>query len=345
MPLMYENIEKKMNQKIVFVTGATGMVGNLLCQRAVAEGFAVRGLVRNQSAASELRAIGVQPCIGDLANPESFADSLSDVDIVVNVAAQVGDWGPADLFRQINVVALEKMLAVVERAGRLNRWVQISSLGVYPSRDHFGTDETAPIEMNGFDGYTQTKAEAEVVLKRHMKEMKLPAVILRPGFIYGPGDRHVLPNLIRKLQDGQLKFIGKGEKVLNNTFAPNFVEGILLAMSKDSAIGEIFNMHDARLVSRKEFIGTICEYFNKPLPKSVPEWLARVLVKPMEGVARAVGAKSPPLLTGARIKFMVNNLDFGMDKAVKTLGYNPQVDFRDGIRVALDWYVAKDKAA
>lgn len=266
-----------MSQKTAFVTGATGMVGNLLCRRAIEEGYEVRGLVRNQLGAAELQAIGVQPCIGDLTNPESFADSLSDVDIVVNVAAQVGDWGPADLFRRINVVALEKMLAVVERIGKLDRWIQISSLGVYPSRDHFGTDETAPIEMNGFDGYTQTKAEAEVVLKRHMKDMKLPTVILRPGFIYGPGDRHVLPNLIRKLQDGQLKFIGAGEKVLNNTFAPNFVEGILLAMQKDAAIGEIFNMHDARLVPRIEFIGTICEYFDKPLPKSVPEWLARML--------------------------------------------------------------------
>jgi nucleoside-diphosphate-sugar epimerase len=334
-----------MSQKTVFVTGATGMVGNLLCRRAIEDGYAVSGLVRNQAGAAELKAIGVQPCIGDLANPESFADCLSDVDIIVNVAAQVGDWGPADLFRQINVVALEKMLAVVERVGKLDRWIQISSLGVYPSRDHFGTDETAPIEMNGFDGYTQTKAEAEVVVKRHIHDMKLPAVILRPGFIYGPGDRHVLPNLIRKLNDGQLKFIGSGEKVLNNTFAPNFVEGILLAMQKDTAIGETFNMHDARLVSRKEFIGTICEYFDKPLPKSVPEWLARMLVKPMEGIARAVGAKSPPLLTGARIKFMANNLDFSMAKAVKLLGYDPQVDFRDGIRIALDAYVAKEKAA
>jgi len=334
-----------MSQKTVFVTGATGMVGNLLCRRAIEEGYAVRGLVRNQSGANELQAIGVQPCIGDLANPESFDDTLSDVDIVVNVAAHVGDWGPADLFRQINVVALEKMLSIVERSGKLDRWVQISSLGVYPSRDHFGTDETSPIEMNGFDGYTQTKAEAEVVIKRHIKDMKLPAVVLRPGFIYGPGDRHVLPNLIRKLQDGQLKFIGTGEKVLNNTFAPNFVEGILLAMQKEAAIGETFNMHDPRLVSRKEFIGTICEYYGKPLPKSVPEWLARMLVKPMESVARAMGAKSAPLLTGARIKFMANNLDFSMAKAVKLLGYDPKVDFRDGIRVALDSYVAKEKAA
>jgi nucleoside-diphosphate-sugar epimerase len=288
------------------------------------------------TSATDLRSLGVELSVGDLGNPEGFADALSDVDIVVNVAAHVGDWGPADLYRKINVVALEKMLAAVERAGKIDRWVQISSLGVYPSRDHYGTDEAAPIEMNGLDGYTQTKAEAEAVLRRHMKERGLRAVILRPGFIYGPGDRHVLPNLVRKLQDGQLKLIGSGDKVLNNTYAPNFVEGILLAMKSDAAVGETFNMHDARLVSRKEFIGAICEHYGKPMPRSVPEWLARIAVKPMEGIARAVGAKSPPLLTGARLKFMANNLDFSMTKATKLLGYDPQVDFRDGIRIALE---------
>jgi len=331
-----------MNQKNVFITGATGMVGSLLCRRAIEEGYHVRGLVRNRASATELESCGVDLCLGDLSNPDGFADALMEADIVVNVAAQVGDWGPPDLFRQINVVALEKMLTTVERSGRLDRWIQISSLGVYPAGDHFGTDETAPIEMHGFDGYTQTKAEAEVLLQRHIRDMNLRAVILRPGFIYGPGDRHVLPNLVRKLRDGQLKFIGSGEKVLNNTFAPNFVEGILLAMQHDAAIGETFNMHDARLVSRKEFIGTICEYFGKPLPKSVPEWLARLVVKPMEGVARAIGAKSAPLLTGARLKFMANNLDFSMAKAVKLLGFNPPIDFQDGIRIALDAFETKE---
>lgn len=329
-----------MSLKRVFVTGATGMVGGLLCRRAIEDGYSVRALVRNRASAADLQSLGIDLCVGDLGSPEAFTEALSDVDIIVNVAAHVGDWGPADLYRKINVVALEKMLAVVERVGKLDRWVQISSLGVYPSRDHFGTDETAPIEMNGFDGYTQTKAEAEAVLRRHMKEKGLRAVVLRPGFIYGPGDRHVLPNLVRKLQDGQLKLIGSGDKVLNNTYAANFVEGILLAMKSEAAIGETFNMHDARLVSRREFIGAICEHYGKPMPRSVPEWLARMAVKPMEGIARAVGAKSPPLLTGARLKFMANNLDFSMAKATNLLGYNPQVDFRDGIRVALQSFDA-----
>lgn len=326
-----------MSESVVFITGATGMVGQLLCRRAQEAGYAVRGLVRSDSDAQQLQSMGIEPCRGDLTDPASFAEALGTADIVVNVAAHVGDWGPASLYRQINVVALEKMLTAVEHAGRINRWIQISSLGVYPSRDHYGTDETAPIERQGFDGYTQTKAEAEWVLGQRI-ESGFPAVILRPGFIYGPGDRHVLPNLIRKLEDGQLKLIGKGEKVLNNTFAGNFVGGILLAMQKPEAIGETFNMHDPRLVSRREFIGALCEHFGRPMPGSVPEWLARLVAKPIEGWARFRNAPSAPLLTGARLKFMANNLDFSMAKAQRLLGYDPQVDFTEGIRIALAAY-------
>ncbi|HBJ37094.1 MAG TPA: hypothetical protein DDZ51_20550 [Planctomycetaceae bacterium] len=87
----------------------------------------------------------------------------------------------------------------------------------------------------------------------------------------------MLPNLIRKLKDGQLKFIA-----------------------------------------------TICEYFEKPLPKAVPEWRARLLVKPIEGVARAAGTMLDPLPEGGEIEFMVNNLDFSMDKAINLLGDRPQ---------------------
>ncbi len=326
-----------MTRQVVFVTGATGMVGKWLCRAAVEKGYEVHGLVRSETGAAEIRASGAVPCYGDLNDVTSFADAIGAADIVVNVAAHVGDWGPAALYREINVNALEKMLTAVEHSGRINRWVQISSLGVYPSRDHFGTDEAAPIEMNGFDGYTQTKAEAEVLLRQRIQK-GFPAVILRPGFIYGPGDRHVLPNLIRKLEDGQLKFIGKGEKVLNNTYAGNFVEGILLAMEKQAAVGEVFNMHDPRLVSRREFIGALCDHFNKPLPKSVPEWLARLAAKPIEGWARLRKAPSAPLLTGARLKFMANNLDFSMAKAQRLLGYSPQIDFTQGIQIALESY-------
>ena len=109
------------------------------------------------------------------------------------------------------------------------RWIQISSLGVYPGRDHHGTDETAEIDIGGLDGYTRTKAEAEIVLRTHM-DRGFPAVILRPGFIYGPGDRHVLPRIIEKLRAGKMKLIGDGRKLLNDTYVGNLVEAVLLAL-------------------------------------------------------------------------------------------------------------------
>ena len=67
-----------------------------------------------------------------------------------------------------------------------------------------------------------------------------------------------------------------------------FVDGILLAMEKEAAIGEIFNMRDERLVTREEFIHTVCDYLGAPHPKHVPEWLARLAVRPIERIARPV---------------------------------------------------------
>ena len=55
-------------------------------------------------------------------------------------------------------------------------------------------------------------------------------------------------------------------------------------------------------------------------------------------------AQRPPLLTAAVIKFMTLNLDFSIAKAQRVLGYQPRVDFQDGIREALDALVGKAKA-
>jgi nucleoside-diphosphate-sugar epimerase len=267
--------------------------------------------------------------------------AVAGVDYVVHTAAKVGDWGPADDYRAINVFALEHLLTAVEREGRLKRWVQVSSLGVYPPRDHFGSDETVAPNIEGLDGYTRTKAEAEVLLKQHIERHKLPAVILRPGFIYGPGDRHVVPRLMEKINAGKMKLLGDGRKFLNNTYAGNLVDAIFLALEKPSAEGEIFNIRDERLVTREEFVGTIADYLNKPRPGKVPLPVARVLCNVFEAIGKAIGKREAPMLTKARLKFMTLNLDFSIAKAKERLGYRPRVDFQDGMREALDWATGK----
>jgi nucleoside-diphosphate-sugar epimerase len=318
------------------------MVGGLLTRRALESGYTVRAMVRPSSNRDSLSGLDVEPFEADLADPQSLPPAFQDVDYVVNTAAHVGDWGPAEKFRAINVAALEHMLTAARHLGQIKRWVQISSLGVYEAKHHHGTDETTPVDLSGLDGYTQTKAEAEVVLNRYIREHQFPATIIRPGFIYGPGDRHVVPRIIERLSAGQMKLIGDGKKLLNNTYAGNLVDGIMLALEKDAAIGETFNIRDGRLVTREEFVGTIARYMDLPMPKKVPEWLARSAVGFIEGFARLRGATSAPLLTNARIKFLTLNLDFSIAKAKEKLGYDPQVDFADGMKIALDWAASEN---
>lgn len=327
------------SQEKILVTGATGHVGSHFVPLAVKAGYTVRALVRNTSNTGLLEHLPVELAEGDLAKPETLVPALEDIDMVIHSGAHVGDWGPADTYRQANVLSLEHMLTTAERMGQLKRWIQISSLGVYPARHHYGTDETITPNLAGLDGYTQTKAEAEVILKRHRDEFNFPIVILRPGFIYGAGDRHALPRIVAKLQAGKMKFIGRGDQLLNNTYVGNLVDAVFLAMEHPAALGETFNIRDERLVTRLEFINTIADYLGKPHPGHFSESLARLLVRPIERVAKMRGATSPPLLTSGQIKFMTLNLDYSIDKAKRLLDYQPQVDFQEGIRQALDHLV------
>lgn len=325
----------------LLITGATGLVGRCLAKKSVAAGYDVQAMVRANSDRSSLEGLPLRFVEGDLARPETLPSAVGEADVVVHAAAHVGDWGPAEQYRAINVVALEHMLHAAQRTGRLQRWIQISSLGVYPARHHYGTDETVPPDTSGLDGYTQTKAEAEHVVQRHIQEHGLAAVILRPGFIYGPGDRHALKRIVEKIERGKMKFLARGDRVLNNTAVENLCDAILLAIEKPDILGQTFNIRDERLVTREEFINTVADYLGKPHPRHVPEWLGRALVGPIEGIARARGRTTPPLLTRAQIKFMTLNLDFSIAKAKRVLGYQPKVDFRDGIIAALDEVTGK----
>ena len=320
----------------ILITGATGLVGQNFAPRAIEAGYNVLAMVRRNSDRSALNGLPVRFVEADLAEPKTLAAALNDADVVVHAAAQLGDWGPPEKYRAINVVALEHLLNAAVRTCRLRRWIQISSQGVYPVRHHYGTDETVPPELNNLDGYTQTKAEAEVVVQRHVRDHGLPAVILRPGFIYGPGERHALTRVVERIQAGKMKLIGRGDRLLNNTSITNLCNAILLAIETPNIDGEVFNIRDERLVTREEFVHSVADYLGKPHPRHVPERLARALVGPIEAIARLRGRQTPPILTHGQIKFLTQNLDYSIAKAKRVLGYRPRVDFQEGIVAALD---------
>src|SRR5207253_8675906 len=97
---------------------------------------------------------------GDLTDAALVRRVIQDVDAVVHCAAKVGDWGPVEEYRAVNVDGLRYLLEAC-KGSAIERFVHLSSLGVYAARNHHGTDESEPLPENHIDGYTQTKVEAE----------------------------------------------------------------------------------------------------------------------------------------------------------------------------------------
>ena len=323
---------------LILVTGATGLVGSHVAEQARNRGHKVRAIVRQPNQCSDLTKWGVELVEGDMTNRDSLVSAVKGATVIIHCAAKVGDWGPTKEYRTVNVDGLRNLLNAAESSGSMKRFVHISSLGVYPACDHYGTDEFTPVSMTGIDGYTLTKVEAENLVRDHIRDRQLPAVILRPGFIYGPRDRTILPKVLARIKSGGFKFLGSGQQLLNNTFVGNLVSAIFLAIEKDDVVGELFNITDNRLVSRREFIGTICEAAGLPTPaKNVPLPIAKMLANLMEATYRMLGKQEAPLLSSARIKFLGLNLDYSIDKARRLLGYNPPTDFTEAMRTTIAW--------
>ncbi|MBL8819219.1 MAG: NAD-dependent epimerase/dehydratase family protein [Planctomyces sp.] len=320
------------DKDLILITGATGLVGSHLAEQARSRGLRVRALVRAGARSDLLKSWGVELVSGDLDQPESLRKATEGVTLVIHCAAKVGDWGPTDEYRKVNVDGTRALLDAALATGSLKRWIQISSLGVYEGRDHFGTDESTPPSTTGIDGYTLTKVESELLVCDYIRNKKLPAVVLRPGFIYGPRDRTILPRLLERLKSGKFAYLGSTDKLMNNTYVGNLCEAVWLAIEHDDVVGEVFNIHDPRSVTKKEFMNTVCDAAGIPQPKKVvPLPVARFLASAMEKLWKLMGKKEAPLLNSARIKFLGLNLDYSIEKARRQLRYNPSHDFREAM--------------
>jgi 2-alkyl-3-oxoalkanoate reductase len=320
------------------ITGATGFLGSHLVEGALVRGHTVRALVRPTTDQTRLKQFTVELVPGDLNDRDAIANAVAGVDVVLHAAAKVGDWGPVDEYRNVNVEGLRLLLEAIAKHP-VKRFVSISSLGVYAARHHYGTDEGEPLPAEHIDGYTQSKAECERLALERVRTHNLPITILRPGFIYGPRDRSVLPRLVERLKERSIIYLARGRHALNTTYVGNIADACFLAAEHPKAVGEVFNITDGEFVSKRLFFETIADGLNLPRPRgSMPIWVARRLANWRERVFRRTNTPHPPRITQATLKFAGLNLDFSIAKARAVLGYEPKVGFAEGMAHALAWY-------
>lgn len=320
------------------ITGATGFVGGHLAEACVSRGLAVSTIARPGSDTSLLDRLGVTIHRGDLTDTDTVRKAVDSADVVVHCAAKVGDRGAVEEYRAVNVDALRGLLDAGK--GRpLHRFVHMSSLGVYEARHHYGTDESEPLPATHIDGYTTTKVEAEHLVMQYYRDHQIPVVVLRPGFVYGPRDKVVLPRLIQRMSTKKIHYLGGDRRALNTIYIDNLVDAVFLAVDSPNAVGQVYNLTDGEFVSKRRFIEAVADEMGLKKSKQIlPRWLAAIIVWVLRRQIVRAGTTGKSPVTHAQFKFLLLNLDFSIEKAKRELGYQPRVGFDEGIHRTMAWY-------
>src|SRR5205809_4528336 len=169
------------------ITGGTGLVGHQLVTALQQRGDTIRALVLPTEDASWLEERGVAVYRGDIRDPETLTAPMRSVDTVFHMAAMQGVWLPIEEYYKVNVTGTENVCRAAMVAGA-RRIVHVSSWTIYGmARGRALTEDASPAPRN--DPYWITKAQGDLLVQRMIAKEHLPAAIIRPATIFGPGDR------------------------------------------------------------------------------------------------------------------------------------------------------------
>jgi 2-alkyl-3-oxoalkanoate reductase len=211
------------------VTGGGGFLGGAVVRKLLARGDAVRSFTR--TAYPWLAELGVEQAHGDLADPGAVARAVEGCDVVFHVAAKAGVWGRYGDFFATNVTGTENVLAACGKHG-ITRLVYTSTPSVVHGGESIeGADESAPYPAKYEAHYPQTKAVAERAVL-HENGPRMATVALRPHLVWGPGDPHLIPRVLRRARAGKLRRIGKQPVKVDVTFVDNAADAHLLAADR-----------------------------------------------------------------------------------------------------------------
>ena len=300
----------------VLVTGATGFVGNAVVSALRERNHAVVGLVRNPDKASRLEAEGVQIAVGDMLEPDSYLHLVPAVDAVIQ-AAQYGTSGRIDR-RTVERIkeADETMSLALARAciEHGKRFVYTSVCFNFGDPGAQWITEETPFDPSPL-GERHAKITPEL-LRLHARE-GLDAVVLSPGFVYGPGGMFK-QSFVDTFEKGQLRVIGRGHNYWSCVHVEDLAAAFALALERAPS-GAMYNVVDDAPLTLRELVNNLTDTLGKKRVGNIPPWLMGLLI-------------GRPLVASLTSSFRISN-----DRAKAGLGWAPRYpSFADGLPHTLE---------
>lgn len=306
----------------VIVTGAAGFIGSHLTEACLARGWDVvaidslttyyspRAKVQNaRGFEGHHRCVYHEQDILDLDLPAV----LDGAEIVFHLAAQAGvraSWGQSfDVYTQLNVTVLQRLLEATRGLESLRRFVFVSSSSVYGDAETFPTPEDQILRP--LSPYGATKALGEHLCHLYHRSYDVPVVMLRYFSVYGPRQR---PDMAfhRAIEAGlhgePFRLFGDGQQTRDFTFVEDAVAGTIAA-GLEGLVGEPYNLGGGSRISMRDCL----ELIRAELPE-----LRIVAEERQQGDARDTAAD--------------------VSKAQADLAYTPRWDIASGLREQVRWH-------
>lgn len=255
-----------MSQKRIFMTGATGYLGQVLTEFAIAQGYKVRGLSRAEANDAKLTRLGATPVRGDLETLDVLRSESAQADIVMHLADALLGMGfdtPYDKVLAIDAAAVDAMVAGLGSSDSDTKTLITTSgtMMARPDPDGGETDEDAPVLLES--PITRYKAWDHARAVADKAGVRTLCVRLAP-FVYGRGGSGVRMFMEGAAASGAAAYVGGGS-TRTTTVHVDDAARLYLLVAQEGRAGEAYNASAETSVTMKELQGAVAETLGVPV--------------------------------------------------------------------------------
>ena len=249
----------------IAITGGTGFIGKHLTDAHISRGDQVRVLTRKKNVCDNR----IEYIEGDLRHSD-LDRFVQNADVLYHCAAELKNEA---MMHALHVEGMMRLLCAAK--GKIGRWVQLSSVGVYKKIKTGHVDEKTEIDPIGF--YEKTKAEADSNLIFFAQKNNLDYVILRPSNVFGVGMKsESLARLIKLIKKKLFVHVGKKESIVNYVLVDDVVNALIACATQEKALCQVYNL--SQTTQTKKMIEAFAASCGVTAPRYYfPEGLLRAL--------------------------------------------------------------------
>ena len=320
----------------VLITGANGFIGSHLCDAFYGAGYRVYGLVRRTSDLRFLKNSKVELLYGDLRRIEEIR--LPDgLEVIVHAAALVSDNASRRECRaQIYDITVNLVRWARANCPGLLRFVYVSTaLTIGYCAD--GISEHNPGRSAEYVPYNAVKKQVEAYLLEQHRRSAFPAVILRPGDVYGPRDRTSCELMLQAAQRNVPLIVGRGDKKFGFCYPANLCQAALAAARRPNVAGRAYTVTNGICPTWGEFFSSLQAGVGRHQRLYVPVSVSMAAAELLELLKRVIPVFKPSI-NYYRIRRITTQTTYDLADTYRDLDYQPEDGYKSQFQAIVDWY-------